>query len=78
LKTEWIYGNHRNLGWGGAEIELDQYSTLDFDPEFECKRDVKLYWKNRKHILSLPKYNILKYIKTLLFGILKYNKLTDY
>ena len=56
MKTTWLYGNHRNLGWGAIEISNDEtFEVLDFEPEFETKRDVKNYIKQRYHLLNILK-----------------------
>lgn len=79
-KTEWVYGTSSGFGWGASEIEVDPstYRTLDFEPEFECKSDVKRYWRNRKYILALPKMTLWKYTRTLFRGIVAYRKLMEY
>lgn len=78
--TEWVYGNHKNLGWGCVKVfnTLNIFEYMDFDPEFECKSDVKRYWRNRKHILALQEMTLWKYTKTLLKGIVIYRKLMRY
>jgi hypothetical protein len=76
---EWVYGNHRNLGWGGALVDIkNNYETIDFYPEFEQKSDVKHFWTNRKHVLRLKNMSLFKYVKLLLTGIKLYNKLGQY
>jgi len=79
MKTEWLYGNHRNLGWGAVELNTETFEYLDFNPEWEMKRDVKYFWINRKHILKLKNMTILKYIKyiKLLYkGLVRYKDLS--
>ena len=66
--TQWLYGNWYNLGWGGVEIDING-QRLDFNPEFEEKRDVLVYFKNRKNILKLPNMTVYKHIKTLCRGL---------
>lgn len=78
-KTEptWLYGSHRGLGWGAIEID-DDFTTLDFEPEWECKSDVKYYWKNRKRILALKNMTLKKYVTNLYKGLKLYRGLMNY
>ena len=73
--TVWLYGNKASLGWGSTEHDATDYTVLDYDPEFESKRDVKLYWRNRSHILALPKMSFYRYVSTLLRGLMVYRRL---
>ena len=79
MKPEWVYGCHRGLGWGAAEVDIsDNYKTIDFDPEFEQKSDVKHLWKNRKNILKLKNMTLRKYVKLLFTGLRRYRSLGPY
>jgi hypothetical protein len=76
MKTKWIYiKKPTTLGWGIAEIEVDPptYKILDFEPQLKYKADLRYYWKNRYHILALPKMSLWKYTKTLIKGLIIYN-----
>jgi hypothetical protein len=76
LKSEWIYGNWRGLGWGGCLIDTsnEDLQKLDYDPEFECENDIKMYQNNMENILKLPKMTVEKYNKELARGlVLKMN-----
>lgn len=77
LTTSWLYGNHRGLGWGAIELD-NEFTTLDFRPEWECKSDVKYFWKNRKKILSLKNMTLTKYITYLYKGLKLYKDLAKY
>lgn len=59
--NEWVYGNHRNLGWGIAEYDMDSYEITDFQPEWTEERDIEDFQKNKQYILKLKNMNIMKY-----------------
>ena len=57
--NNYTYGNWNEYGWGAAEHD-EEYRIIDFDPEFETKRDVINYIKRYRNMLDLPKVTLFK------------------
>lgn len=74
-KTTWLYGHHNKLGWGAIEIDKATFQTLDYDPEFETRRDVRILFRRWLTILSLPNMSLVKYCKMVYRGVKLYKRL---